>query len=484
MFDRRTPSLTQTLTTYREISADRLGEFLRLGYKQRRFFPHRFYFLPKGGPDGLKMARRMCGVNDPNKLWEVVLYARPPFLDEFPRELFFDSELVWHQQQFGQAGQIATANLVVKGADVYGMNYLSDIVQRISRRKEFKTRIENRFKGWPSMLLNSIVIFAVEKRLKNIYSPSSELVLRHIPPSRGAGKELFERVYDAAVCEQFPAARKDGWWRIEVARAADKAVVPEKQTAPIAAQKRICLCHDVERGWGHRRADPELAKLAERTSPGYLDRMLAVERSMNVKATYHVVGGFFNEVREKIESDGHSIAFHSYDHQSPRFWPLAQARDKITRAIAPQRASSLRRTADQLAAVRQLDYRIKGYRPAQSKLTREFSDRRLCFHNFEWLASSAYSLGIGAPKMENRIVKIPILFDDFGMYKRGMSYAEWERRALDLIGRNDFVAFSLHDCYAQYWLPPYGEFLKKVGALGAFATLDQVAGDAIFAGAE
>jgi len=86
--------------------------------------------------------------------------------------------------------------------------------------------------------------------------------------------------------------------------------------------------------------------------------------------------------------------------------------------------------------------------------------------------------------MKNRIVKIPILFDDFDMYKHGLPYDDWEQRAIETLRRNDFIAFSLHDCYAHFWLPRYESFLRKVSVLGTFKTLDEVANAAIFAGAE
>jgi hypothetical protein len=83
--------------------------------------------------------------------------------------------------------------------------------------------------------------------------------------------------------------------------------------------------------------------------------------------------------------------------------------------------------------------------------------------------------------MQNRLVKIPIHLDDFPLYKRGMSFGEWERRALTTIERTDFVAFGLHDCYADFWLPQYSTFLKKISELGKFKTLDAVANETLFA---
>src|SRR5262249_12878654 len=191
-----------------------------------------------------------CGITNPNALWEIVLYGFGAAVDSFPEELFFDPDLIWHQQHGGRRGQIASANLAVKGTNVYGMNYISDVVQRISRRREFKTRIENRFKGWQRMLLNSILNFAIEKGLKRIYSPTADWTLRHIPPSRRVQRDLFDRIYDQAVNDHFQAARQGPWWLIDVAANGGRAIISEKRTERVETAKTICLCHDrkTERG--------------------------------------------------------------------------------------------------------------------------------------------------------------------------------------------------------------------------------------------
>ena len=107
------------------------------------------------------------------------------------------------------------------------------------------------------------------------------------------------------------------------------------------------------------------------------------------------------------------------------------------------------------------------------------SDENLCYHNFEWFASSVYSLGRKLPEIQNRIVKIPILFADFEMYKNKTRYEVWEHKAIEIIKENNFVAFCLHDCYAHYWLPHYGEFLEKIKKLGKLKTSNEVANEVI-----
>ena len=77
----------------------------------------------------------------------------------------------------------------------------------------------------------------------------------------------------------------------------------------------------------------------------------------------------------------------------------------------------------------------------------------------------------------NRPVKIPIHFDDFAMYRDGQSYDAWEAEALATIEQNRFVAFGLHDCYGEFWVPRYAEFLEKIRRMGKLTTMNQVAND-------
>lgn len=212
--------------------------------------------------------------------------------------------------------------------------------------------------------------------------------------------------------------------------------------------KTICLCHDIERGLGHRTIDPAFAEYADTMSHAYLKEILLLENKFNIKATYHLLGCLFNELHESIQRNGHSIGFHSYDHNI---------------------------NLPQLSKCRQTDKNVKGYRPPQSYITPELNTANLLFHGFEWLASSAGSLGIRYPEMRSGIVTIPILFDDYGLYTRKMKYKEWEDMAIRVFKDNDFVSFSLHDCYAHHWLPYIPRFLTRIAELGTFKTLDEVA---------
>ena len=430
--------------------------FLEAGYLARHFFPHRLRCLPKPGPDGSRLARWMCGVREPGALWQVLVHATRPAIDEFPDELFFDAELLWHRQQVNRTGQVASVDLAARGAVLFTMAHQSDLVQRISRRRAYKTRVEKVFAGWHHMLLNGIAAVAAEHGFREIRVPTSRLAMEHTDRARTVRPELFERVYDRAVHHHFRATQTDGWWSIDVEANRRVVVMPERREERCEPGKTVCVCHDIERGLGHLDADPEFARRADAESPEALDRMLAIEAQAGVRATYNVVGRLLPELRERIERGGHALAFHSYDHEIGK---------------------------EQLGACRRVDYRLKGYRAPQSRLTAELRDEHLCWHNFEWLASSTSSLGFAVPKLDNGLVKIPILIDDFDMHRHGRSFAEWRRRTIEAIREHDFVAFSLHDCYAGHWLAGYGEFLEEVKTMARLRTMDEVAAELFAAGA-
>ena len=424
--------------------------FVARGYKSSLFFSHRVHWLAKCGPDGLKLASRMCGVKEPELLWQIVLYAMSPASDEFPSHMFFDPDLAWHQQHFNRASQVASVNLALRDRTLFTMALQSDLVQRISRRRELKTRVEKVFKGWDHLLLNAVANFAAERGFAEIRVPRSHFAMKNTDLARTVQPELFERVYDRSVHARFKTTEAGDWWSIGVERNRPAMIHLRRREGRVDRGKTVCVCHDTERDQGFRDIDPELAQRTETDARAALDRMLAIERRAGIRATYSVVGSFVDEVRGKIEGDGHCLAFHSYDHDLTR---------------------------DQLAACRKVDYRIKGYRAPQSLLTDELRGDRLTWHNFEWLANSASSFGFDTPRLENRLVKIPILFDDFSLHTGRLTYDAWFRRAIEAIQTRDFVAFGLHDCYAEHWLDHFERLLEDIKALAQPRTLDEVAAD-------
>jgi hypothetical protein len=479
----RRPDRLAAANRFHEIAAGRRGEFVERGLSARYFFAHRLHYLPRCGPDALKLGGRMCGVRAPEHHWEVLLHADPSLVADVPADLFFDDDIIWHRQHFGMPGHVAFAYLLVHRGAVYGLNYVSDLVQRISRRRHLKTRIEKVFEGWHYLLLNGIMNFAYEQGLAAVYSPTAALVMSQTDRTRRVQPELFERVYDRSIAHRWAATNHGHWWRIDVAENRDRVVVPATVSRTCTSPKTICISHDIERGLGHDGIDEERQRLADRISASALSDMLQSEHAAGVKTTYNVVGRILPDVRVPIEGGGHCLAFHSYSHSVRPFWPATRAYHRLRAALARRagRANAADHY-DQLYACRLIDARIRGFRPPQSRPSAEWSDFNLVFRNFDWLALSARRLAATAPVFRNRLVKIPVHFDDFPLYQ-GVPYEAWEREALTVIKRCDFVVFGLHDCYADFWLSRYEQLLRRLADLGVLRTLDDVANRIILANA-
>jgi hypothetical protein len=437
------------VSTFREIARGREPEFLDRGYRPRHVFAHRLYQLPKCGPDGYKLAQAACGLRSLSAHWQVLLYADPVLAAEFPPEVFADDDVMWHRQQLGVPGQVASATVLLEGDVARSLVHQSDLVQRSGRLAAHRSRVENRFKGWPQMLLNGVLTFARERGARRLLTPTADLALEHTDPARDVGRELFERVYDRPV-ERFAPEQRDGWWAIDLERNAARLVTPSPASETLPVGPAVCVCHDVEGGHGHRDVDPVFARRADATSQASLEAMLEIEASAGISATYQVVGLMMAELEPRLRDAGHTVAFHSFDHSVPP-------------------------TRDQLAECRGVDYRIKGYRPPRSLLTDDLRDERLAFHNFEWLASSAASLGTDVPTLPGRIAKIPVSVDDFALHTGELTYAQWEAEVLRAVEDGRFTSIGLHDCYAEHWLPHYPELLDRVTAFAQPRTFDDVA---------
>src|SRR5262249_49547301 len=145
-------------------------------------------------------------------------------------------------------GQIATINLLRRGTDLYTMVHQSDLVQRASRAGQYRTRIQNRFKGWNFMLLNAVLNFAMEQNIQSVYTPTAELALRNTDPKRNVGPDLFDRIYDLQLQQILKVSRAGNWWRIDVQHNRDVVIQAEAKTESLPNEKVICVCHDTERG--------------------------------------------------------------------------------------------------------------------------------------------------------------------------------------------------------------------------------------------
>lgn len=460
---------------HRDAASEALKSFEERGWARRHLFPHRVVVLPAAGPDGAKLAARLCGSADPADLRQVLLYALPPVRDEIPPALWFDDEIAWHRQQRGLPGHVAWANALVRGDELWVTACQSDLVQRIGRRREHKGRVESRFKGWARLLANAVLDWAIGEELRVVRVPTAELAMGATDPAREVGEPLFRRVYDAAWSQPFAAEREGGWWRLDVAANRARVVRLAKDFEEIRPPKTVCICHDTERGLGHR-DDPAFAARADRATRAALDEMLRIERAGGVRATYDVVGELFAELAPRIAGDGHALAFHSWDHAP--LPPPATRGERIWARLRGRQHPRVRAAERQLRACRGVDYRVKGYRPPQSRLD-GLDDALLAHHNFEWLASSRYSLGLEAPRLRGGIVRIPLAFDDWELHTGALDWPGFEQRLDEALAGRDFLAFGLHDCYAEHWLPHYEQLLERLQARARLATLDEVAAESV-----
>jgi peptidoglycan/xylan/chitin deacetylase (PgdA/CDA1 family) len=211
--------------------------------------------------------------------------------------------------------------------------------------------------------------------------------------------------------------------------------------------------HDIEYGNGHRTEDPALARSADLAAPAGIARMLEIEASRGLAVTYSIVGTIFTELAPAIRKAGHSLAFHSFDHNTD---------------------PSPENVRYQVERCRALDSAVVGYRPPQSRLGDGLGNV-LLENGFEWLASGVRSLGTQIPVRVGGLVHIPILFDDYPLYRDGMPFAGWRDILIDRIRANAFAAVGLHDCYAPYWINYYHDLLADLERIGRLATFQQMA---------
>src|SRR5947209_5720303 len=122
---------TMSAAAFRTIGAEHADEWVSKGHRLRHFFAHRLFHLPKCAPDGYRVAQAMCGLSDIGAHWQLLAYADPDIIERFPHELFFDDDLLWHQQHFGRPGQVATASIVVDSGVAHSLTHHADLVQRI-----------------------------------------------------------------------------------------------------------------------------------------------------------------------------------------------------------------------------------------------------------------------------------------------------------------------------------------------------------------
>jgi hypothetical protein len=426
-----------------------VAAFADRGIPARDVFDHRVITLAKQYDDLLAdfQARGFSTeVLGTGSFRQLNLYATN--LGKFPDELFTNPTVNWHRQQFGLKGLVATAGLYLPGdGSAFVDKVQSDLCQQLHRdpdlRRRCKTQVDNRFGAWYKLIWNAVLDFAVEHRIETLWWPTASGILARVRAN--IDPALFERLYDGVStrfqCVRTPLHQID-WWRLSVAQNRDRIVpLVEETEIPRPARHVICVFHDIEENVD----TPVSAEACQRA----LVQMLQIERNAGVRATYNILGTLFREKAELVASYGsHAFGFHSFNH---RIGDLAQ-----------------------LKRCREINLKVRGYRPPRSIITPELTDYRLSYHNFEWLLNAAGTMASPDPRLENGIVKIPVHLDDYPLASGALTFPEWRAAALRLADERSFVAIGLHDCYAGCWLGAYAELLEQLAQRGALWTCDDV----------
>ena len=420
------------------------------GLARRELFAHDVLCVAKPYPDSQLLLERR-GISrrgqERGQFIQLNLYSLDLF--DLPTELFTDPEVNWHGQQFGRPGLIAAAGLFLEGSRAIVITLQSDLCQQLYRHHDLKTacktRVETHFGQWHVLLLNAVLDFCLATGIAELYSPTGHTVVGGT--KKAISPALFLRIYDEPAvryrCEKAEIGRAQ-YWKLPVsanaARVARLAPVARKAVAP--TRPVIAIFHDIEENVD---TPVSLAECQE-----HLAAMLEIESKSGVAATYSLLGNLMSAKRKQILASNarHSIGFHSYDHDTG--------------------------SRDHLERCREVDLRVRGYRPPRSQITPEISDSRLTYFNFEWLASSASSLGLAGCRLENGLVKIPIHLDDYSLHTGALDYGSWEAQLLASLRSRSFFAFGLHDCYGANWLPHYPALLEKLGKIGTFVTADEI----------
>jgi hypothetical protein len=343
---------------------------------------------------------------------------------------------------------VAAGGLVVDARGAFVTLLQSDLCQQVFRHPRLKarckTRLDARFGGWPGILLNAVLDFALARGLDAVFSPTAEQILSAV--RKAVDPTLFRKIYDGAA-GRYAATRvrvdRAEYWRIGVAENAGRVVplAPAPASPPPGACPAICIVHDIEEDVDTAVAPAECRE--------HLAAMLDVEARQGVRGTYAVLGSLLAARRAAIEAGGHALAFHTFDH----------------------RIDAL----DQLPRVREVDLQVRGYRSAQSIVTAELTEERLSYFNFEWLVGSAHRFGFEECRLERGIVKIPVHLDDWPLQTGRLDHASWRAALRGLLDRLPLVVLGLHDCYARHWLPGYGDLLAELGAHGDLLTCEELA---------
>jgi hypothetical protein len=440
---------------YRKSSVAAL--FAGNGFARREFFHHHVEIfnhqviaVPKAYPDAqLLLERRGLRSKEiaRGQFYQLNLYTTDFY--DLPDALFIDPQINWHRQQLGQKGLIAAAGLWVRDAAATISTIQSDICQQLYRhstlRHSCKTRVDKRFRYWYALLFNAVLDFCLELNLLTLRCPTGQQIVANT--SKSVQSDLFCRIYDypnrAFACRK-TKVRSAEYWDISVEANRDRIIpLSVLQNSVVENDSNGCLCifHDIEENVNTPIAADECAE--------NLQRMLEIEKSFGVDATYNVLGVIFERKNSVIRASNrhHSIGFHSFNH---RLNDLAQ-----------------------LPKCRNVSLRVRGYRPPNSRITNELTDYALTKFNFEWFACSANSLGHSDCRLQSGLVKIPIHIDDHRLHL-GQPYEEWRNDLLQRTSIMPFFALGLHDCYASKWLGRYADLLDELLSMKKLVRADDV----------
>jgi len=426
---------------YWSVTSERRPEFLGRGFKGRHVFPHTLHYLPKAGPGALRFSAHMCGITDPAAQWEILLHATSPRLDGVPRELFFDDDIVWHKRQYGMDGHVAFGFVAVDGDRMFGLNYVADVVQRISRRRELKTRIETALRGWAYMLLNGLLNFAVEMRIRTFFSPTAELVMQNSRPAQPA---LFERIYDHAVGALFVVRRQGPWWVIDVEANRHRLVRPEPRTAPTRPEAMFCLVHDL----GTRDTAGRPAVTGPFQAMRLVEDTARVAKELGWPVTFIAPRAVFDEVRHRVAGEGHALGFASDD------------------------ALASRELGAELVRCRSVDQRTKGYRLADARPAESREAVELCYHKFDWLLVAGSRTKGAMLALERGVVNIPISLDDRAL--AGLESDTWASELDAIVNTRLPVVVSLGESWSRLDLDRRRRLLERVPIQVDVKTCDQL----------
>ncbi len=423
--------------------------FRAKGFARSAWFPHDVVWVAKHYPDAmLQLERRGVprSLVESGRGFQLNLYSDA--LAGLPDALFTDRAVNWHRQQFGRKGLIAAAGLFLEARGLFVTLLQSDLCQQIFRQPSLKaackTRLDNRFRAWPSVLLNAVLDFAMAHDVAALYSPTSDHIVSGI--RRSVDPTLFRRIYDAPlrryVCRRVEIGPAS-YWEVPLRDNLDRVVrlVPAGKAATGSARRTIGLFHDIEENVS--------VPVGSQACRANLARMLEIEARHGVLATYNIVGTLFREKHAAINVREHAFGFHSYNHRID--------------------------DPDQLPRAREVDLQVRGYRPPQSVLTDELSDYNLSYFNFEWLLTSALRFGFEEGRLENGIAKIPVHLDDHPLHTGEVDYMGWRAHLRRLVDQRAVAVFGLHDCYAHHWLDHYDDLLAELSAVGEIVTCDALA---------